>query len=190
MTTSTHEITRLLTEWRGGDAEALNRLMPLVYDALRASAARQLGRESAGHTLQPTALVHESFLRLLEADVPWEDRAHFFAVAARTMRRVLVDHARTLRREKRGGGAIRVALEDVQLSVTDEGVEMLALDEALERLAARDERKARIIELHYFAGLTYEQAAAALGISPATVHRELRFAKAWMRRELGPPDGG
>lgn len=178
------EVTQLLAAWRGGDESALERLMPLVYQELRHRAEQQLRREGTGHTLQPTALVHEAFLRLVGADVPWRDRAHFFSVAARIIRRVLVDHARGLRRAKRGGTAIRVTLDPDLAAASEPPVDVVALDEALERLAVVDARKARIVELHYFGGLNYEETAAAVGISPATVDRDLRLAKAWLRREL------
>lgn len=176
------EVSRLLDAWRGGEEAALERLMPLVYDELHALAHRQLRAEHPGHTLQTTALLHEAYLRLVGADVPWEGRVHFFAVAARAMRRVLVDHARALRRDKRGGGVAPVTLDE---SLQGAAVpDMIGLDEALERLAALDERKARAIELHYFAGLEYEEIATVLAISPATVHRDLRMARAWLQREL------
>jgi RNA polymerase sigma factor (TIGR02999 family) len=178
------DVTRLLAEWRAGDETALERLMPLVYDELRARAARQLQQEQTGHTLQATALVHEAFLRLVGADIPWTDRAHFFRIAARTMRRVLVDHARGLQRMKRGAGPVRIALDPEQLEAAEPPVDVLALDEALERLAQVDERKARVVELHYFGGLNYDETATAADISPATVDRDLRLAKAWLRREL------
>jgi RNA polymerase sigma factor (TIGR02999 family) len=182
-----HDVTGLLSAWSAGDASALDRLMPIVYEELRARARGQLAGEQAGHTLQPTALVHEAFLRLVDAGVPWRDRAHFYHVAARAMRRVLVDHARSLRRQKRGGAAMRVSLDAEQLALPEGDVDIVALDEALDRLAEVDERKARVVELHYFAGLNYDETAAALDISPATVHRDLRLAKAWLRREVRPP---
>jgi RNA polymerase sigma factor (TIGR02999 family) len=179
----TGEVSRLLDAWRGGEDSALERLMPLVYDELHALAHRQLRGEREGHTLQTTALLHEAYLRLMGTDVPWEGRVHFFAVAARAMRRVLVDHARGLGREKRGGGAAAVTLDE-NLSSGAPGADLLDLDEALERLAALDDRKARAIELHYFGGLEYSEIGQALGISEATVHRDLRMARAWLQREL------
>ena len=181
------EVTRLLAAWRSGDESALEQLMPLVYHELRRRAELQLRREGEGHTLQTTALVHEAFLRLVGADVPWRDRAHFFSIAARTMRRVLVDHARALQRAKRGGAAIRVPLDPDFAEAAEPHeppVDVVALDEALERLAAVDARKARVVELHYFGGLNYDETAVAIGASPATVDRDLRLAKAWLRREL------
>ncbi len=161
--------------------------MPLVYEELRRVAHRRLAGERTGHTLQTTALVHEAYGRLAEADLPWQDRAHFFALAARTMRRILVDYARSRLAEKRGGGAQAVPLDQltVELSAGGEDAEILALHEALEALERQDPRKARVIEAHIFGGLTYEETAEALGISPATVDRDLRLAKAWLARELG-----
>src|SRR5688572_5330391 len=159
--------------------------MPLVYDQLRDLASRQFGREHTGHTLQTTALVHDAYLRLVGANVNWENRRHFFAVAARAMRQVLVEHARGKSREKRGGGQAPVSLDDnVAAFAAERPAEMLDLDEALTRLAAMDDRKARAVELHYFTGLEYEEIAKVLDISPATVHRDLRLAKAWLQREL------
>jgi len=178
-------VTRLLRDWRGGDRDALDRLMPLVYDELRRVARRHMAGERRDHTLQPTALVHETFGRMIDADVPWNDRVHFFAVAATTMRRILVEHARKANRPKRGGGADRIALGDDAAVVRPPTIEILALDRALDRLAEFDERKARAVELHYFGGLTYEEGAAALELSPATFHRELRMARAWLQREVG-----
>ena len=180
----TRNVTRLLQEWQGGDREALDRLMPLVYDELRRLARRHMAGERRDHTLQPTALVHEAFGRLIDADIPWNDRVHFFAVAATTMRRILVEHARKAHRAKRGGGAHRVTLDDDAAVVQPATVEILALDQALDRLAVFDERKARAVELHYFGGMTYEEGAAAMGLSAATFHRELRLARAWLQREL------
>jgi RNA polymerase sigma factor (TIGR02999 family) len=181
------EVTVLLRQWSDGDHQALDRLMPLVYEELRRVAHRRLAGERTGHTLQTTALVHEAYGRLAEADLPWQDRAHFFALAARTMRRILVDYARSRLAEKRGGGAQAVPLDQltVELSAGGEDAEILALHEALEALERQDPRKAQVIEAHIFGGLTYEETAAALGISPATVDRDLRLAKAWLARELG-----
>ena len=181
----TRNVTQLLRDWRDGDRDALDRMMPLVYDELRRLARRHMAAERRDHTLQPTALVNEAFGRLIDADIPWNDRVHFFAVAATTMRRILVEHARRANRGKRGGGAKRVTLEDDAAVVRPPTVEILALDRALDRLAEFDERKARVVELHYFGGMTYEEGAAALEMSPATLHRELRLARAWLQRELG-----
>lgn len=177
--------TVLLQAWRGGDRDALDRLLPVVYDELSGLARRALHGERQDHTLQTRALVHEAYLRLVDADIPFQDRAHFMAVAARTMRRVLVDHARARRRDKRGGGAVRIDLDRVDLPVPDASLDLLDLHEALERLAVFDPRKSTIVELHFFGGLSYEEAGEAVGVSPATVDRELRLAKAWLRVELG-----
>lgn len=182
---SSKPITQLLHEWRDGNQQALDQLMPLVYDELRQLAAHHLKSERPSHTLQPTALVHEAYVRLVNLNVPWQDRAHFFAVAARLLRRILVDHAKSHRREKRGGGLIRVTLNDY-LASAEPGDDIIALDDSLKSLAKFDERKSQIIELHFFGGLTYAETAEALGISPVTVHRELRLAKAWLYRELNP----
>jgi RNA polymerase sigma factor (TIGR02999 family) len=178
------DVSELLTAWREGDESALDRLMPLVYDELHRLAERQLRRERDDHTLQTTALLHEAYLRLVGADVEWHGRVHFLAVAASTMRRVLVDHARARKRAKRGGGAVPVTLQDDMVGGEGRVTDLLALDEAIGRLSALDERKARAVELHYFGGLTYEETAQALALSPATVHRELRLAKAWLYNEL------
>ena len=160
--------------------------MPLVYEELRQLAAVRMRSERSDHTLQPTALVHEAFTRLVESDVPWQDRGHFYAVAARTMRRVLVDHARGRSRAKRGGDVVRVSIEDAREDPAAPAFGIEVLDDALAALAAFDERKARIVDLHYFAGLTHPEIAAALELSPSTVDRDLRLARAWLRRELDP----
>lgn len=181
------DVTQLLHAWRAGDKSALDRLMPLVYDQLRDLASKQFAREQTGHTLQTTALVHDAYLRLVGANVRWEDRKHFLAVAARAMRQVLVEHARGRMRDKRGGGERPMNLdEDVAAYAAERPAELLDLDEALTRLAAVDDRKARVVELHYFTGLEYEEIAKVLDISAATVHRDLRMAKAWLQRELSP----
>ena len=180
-------ITALLQEWRAGNRAALDRLTPVVYDELRRLARRSMAGENRGHTLQPTALVNEAYLRLVGADVPWRDRVHFFAVAARLLRRILVDHARARVRVKRSGGE-RVPLDESRLFTAAPGRDMLALDEALDGLAAQDARKAQVVELHFFGGLTYDEIAEAVGISAATVDRDLRLAKAWLQRQMAPPD--
>ena len=179
-----HDVTRLLAAWQAGDESALERLMPLVYRELQDIASRYLRREDVGHTLQTTALVHEAYLRLVGADQPWEGRRHFFAVAATTMRRILVDHARARRRIKRGGGSRPVELEQIASPDDTDPVDILALDEALTALSREDSRKAQAIELHYFGGLNYAETAEALGVAEATVHRDLRFARAWLRSAL------
>jgi len=158
--------------------------MPVVYEQLRKLAARCLRAERPDHTLRATALVHEAYLRLVDADVAWQDRVHFFAVSARLLRRILVDHAKANHRQKRGGGAEKVTLDEALLVGPQSSGGIVELDEALQRLAAHDQRKSELIELLCFGGLTYDEAATALKISPATVHRELKLAKAWLHREL------
>lgn len=181
-------VTELLRAWGAGEARACESLAPLVYAELRRQAQRALRGEGAGHTLQPTALVHEAWLRLDgQHDARWESRAQFFAVAAQTMRRVLVDHARTRRALKRGGGATQVTLGAADAASPEpDAVDVLALDDALARLAVLDPRKARLVDLRYFAGLSIPEAAAALGVSQATVGREWAVARMWLRRELEP----
>jgi len=182
--TPQESITALLRAWRGGERAALDRLIPLVYDELRRLAGRAMRHERTDHTLQTTALLHEAYLRMLGADVEWEDRAHFYAVAAQTMRRILVDHARARGRNKRGGGDVRIPLEESVAAGPSRSADVIALDEALSRLSSLDERKAKAVELHYFGGLTYDEIARVLGVSAATVDRELRLAKAWLYKEL------
>jgi RNA polymerase sigma factor (TIGR02999 family) len=179
-------LTQLLRRGREGDRAAIDALMPLVYQELRRIAGSYLRSQSPGHTLQPTALVHEAYLRLADRAQPeWQDRAHFFSVAATIMRQILVDHARTRCAAKRGGGGVKVEFAD-GLDYSDEKAgDLIALDDALKALAALDERKARALELRYFGGLSVEETAEVLGISVATVGRETRFAEAWLRKELG-----
>jgi RNA polymerase sigma-70 factor (ECF subfamily) len=181
-----HAVTELLRAWGAGDAKASEELVPLVYAELRRQARRALRREGERNTLQATALVHEAWLRLdAQHGARWESRTQFLAVAAQMMRRVLVDHARTRRALKRGGGETQVTLGDAMNAVaTPDAVDILALDDALARLAIMDPRKARLVELRYFAGLSIPEAAAALGISLATVGREWAVARMWLRREL------
>lgn len=181
-------ITRLLEEWRGGDERALSELMPLVYAELHSVASRHMSRESPGHTLETTALVHEAYLRMIGTDVSWQNRIHFFAIAARMIRRVLVDHAKTKRRAKRGSGAIRVTLDRAAV-VSPADADFLEVNDALTRLAALDTRKAEIIEFLFFGGLTQQEAAEALGMSLRTLERELKLAKAWLYRELKQKEG-
>lgn len=178
------EVTKLLADIRAGDGNAVEQLTPLIYDELRRLAGRQMAGERGSHTLQATALVNEAYMRLVGADVPYQDRQHFFAVAARTMRRILVDHAKGKSRQKRGGDFAKVTLQEGLVSSPSPDSDLARLDDALAELETQDERKAKIIELHFFGGLTYDELADALGISPATVHRELRMAKAWLQREL------
>jgi RNA polymerase sigma factor (TIGR02999 family) len=177
-------ITQLLRQWGSGDKEALNHLMPVVYDQLHQLAARSLRREHPNHSLAATALVNEAYLRLVDADVAWQDRVHFFAVSARLLRRILVDYARAGHRQKRGGNAEMVPLEEAIVVGPESLAGLLELDTALKSLAAQDPRKSEIVELLCFGGLTYDETAAALNISPATVHRELKLARAWLHREL------
>jgi RNA polymerase sigma factor (TIGR02999 family) len=178
-------ITELLAKWRSGDDAALERLTPMVYRELKRLAERMFRGESAGHTLQPTALVNEAFEALVRMDVPWQDRSHFFALSARLMRRILVNHANARRAEKRGGGDVRVTLDEgAAPAVGGPDEEILALDSALTELSQQDARRAQVIELHYFGGLTYPQIASALDLSPSTVHEDLRSAKAWLFRRL------
>lgn len=183
-------VTQLLMDWRGGRGEALDELMPLVYAELRRLASSALNGESPGHTLQTTALVHEAYVRLVGADVDWEGSGHFMRVAARAMRRILVDHARKRRSLKRGSGHTPVSLDTLQgvLPGASRPDDVIELDEALERLIALEERKGRAIELHYFGGLSYDEVAEVLDVSPATVHRDLRMAKAWLFKELKGDD--
>ncbi len=177
-------VTQLLQQWGSGNKAALDELMPIVYEQLRKLASRCLRAERPDHTLRATALVNEAYLRLVDADVAWQDRVHFFAVSARILRRILVDHAIAHNRDKRGGGAQKISLDEAILVGPQAPAGIVELDEALKRLATHDDRKSQIIELLFFGGLTYDETAAALKISPATVHRELKMAKAWLHREL------
>lgn len=176
-------VTTLLRQWRSGDDRALERLTPLIYDDLRRIAARYLRSERAGHTLQVTALINEAFARLAEADVPYQDRAHFCAIAARTMRRILTDYGRAKRSQKRGGGMLRATFREDRVGDAP-SPDIVDLDDALQKLAAFDARKCEILVLHYFGGMTYDETAAALDVSAATVDRDLRLAKAWLANEL------
>ena len=178
------EVTLLLRAWAGGDSDALERLIPLVYTNLRRLAGRQMRQEAVGHTLQPTALVNEAYLRLVGNDASWQDRAHFFAVAARVMRRILVDAARARGADKRGGGAVKVELNPSLDGLPERGQDLIALDEALDALATLDERKARVVEMKFFAGLSVEETADILKISPRSVMRDWQLARAWLTREL------
>jgi RNA polymerase sigma factor (TIGR02999 family) len=177
-------VTRLLHEWRGGNKEALDQLMPLVYDQLRRLASRCLYAERPEHTLRATALVNEAYLRLVDSNAAFNDRVHFYAVAAKLLRHILVDHAKAQNRQKRGGGAERLPIEDAILVGPGPTPGLVELDDALNLLAVHDGRKSEIVEMIFFGGLTYEEVAAALDISAATVHRELKMAKAWLHREL------
>jgi RNA polymerase sigma factor (TIGR02999 family) len=178
-------VTELLRRWNLGDREAMDRLMPIVYDELRRLAAGYLKAERPDHTLQPTALVHEAYLRLVRQDrVEWQNRAHFFGIAARMMRRVLVDHARRRRAGKRDGGGFRLTIQVGEALEVSRDPELLELDQALERLERLDSDQARVVELRFFGGLTVEETATVLGISTATVKREWRTARAFLRQEM------
>lgn len=179
-------VTALLADWSRGDEGALSRLLPLIYAELRRIAARQLQKERVGHTLQPTALVHEAYLRLVDQRrVDWRDRAHFFGVTARIMRRILVDHARRHGAGKRGGGIQSVPVDEATEVAASDEIPVLALDRALDRLERTDAELARILELRAFGGLTVEEVAHVLRVSPSTVKRDWRMATAWLKRELG-----
>jgi len=183
---SPHEITELLVAWGSGDESALNRLMPIVYDELRRLAHRYMSHERPGHTLQTTALVNEAYLRLVSwREVRWQNRAHFFAVSAQMMRRILVDFARDRKYLKRGGGALRVSLADADSLTEQRSADLVALDEALTALAELDRRKAQVVEMRFFGGLSVEEVAEVLKVSKETVMRDWRLAKVWLLRELG-----
>ncbi len=182
---SSHEVTQLLRAWSEGDPAALDRLIPLVQAELRRRATRYMRRERVGHTLQTTALVHEAYLRLVDAQgVRWQNRGHFFAIAARLMRQILVDFARERGYRKRGGGARRVSFDEVLALGQEPDTDIVALDEALRALAEVDDRKGRVVELRFFGGLSVEETAEALEVSPETVRRDWRLAKAWLLRRL------
>ena len=179
------EVTGLLVAWGAGDESAFEQLVPLVHAELRDLAHRAMGRERAGHTLQTTALVNEAYLRLIDVSrVRWQDRAHFFAMSARLMRRILVDHARSRKSQKRGGATRKVSFEEALVVSTERGSDLVALDDALKGLAAVDARKCEVVELRYFGGLSVEESAEALHVSPDTILRDWRLAKAWLLREL------
>jgi RNA polymerase sigma factor (TIGR02999 family) len=182
---SRHRVTQLLEHWGHGDDAALAELTPLIYEELRRLAHRHMGGERPDHTLQTTALVNEAYLRLADqSNLRWQDRAHFFAVAARAMRQILVNYAKSYRAQKRGGGALKVDLDDVAIVSPEESKEIVDLHEALERLGALDSRKAQVVELKYFGGLNYDEMAEVLKISPVTVRRDWEFARAWLHTEL------
>jgi RNA polymerase sigma-70 factor, ECF subfamily len=184
-----HEANDLLTAVRDGDKAKLPRLVELVYDDLRKLAARYMDGEKRGHTLQPTALVHEAFLKLIEqSQVDWRGKSHFFAVGAQAMRRILVNHAKSRGRIKRGGKLHKLPLDEALTICLDDDDDVLALDEALEKLATIDERQAKIVELRFFGGLSVEETAEALGLSKRTVEREWTACRAWLRRELASSD--
>ncbi len=182
-------VTQLLLKWSKGDKKASEELIPLVYDELRRVAQKYLSRERPDHTLQATALVHEAYLRLVDqTNVDWQDRAHFFGLASQMMRHILVDHARRHRAEKRGGLAQRLTLAEAVSFPAQDDFDLVALDEALIKLAGLDAEQSRIVEMRFFGGLTIEETATALGVSVATVNREWRLAKAWLLRELSSTD--
>jgi RNA polymerase sigma factor (TIGR02999 family) len=179
------DVTQLLASWSQGDNSALDRLLPLVYGELRRLAASYLRRERLNHTLQSTALVHEAFMRLMkQQDVQWQSRAHFYGIAAQMIRRILVDYARSQHAEKRGAGAIRLELDEALAVPQQAGLDLVELNDALERLAAFDERQSRIVELRFFAGLSIEETAEVMRLSPASIKREWTSARAWLFREL------
>jgi RNA polymerase sigma factor (TIGR02999 family) len=185
MANSPENVTRLLERYRSGDRAALEELVPIVYKELRSIAAGALRRERDGHTLQPTALVHEAYLRMVgQREVRWQNRAHFLGCAAQLMRHVLVDHARARRAGKRGGAGEKVTLGEAQAITGERPVDLVALDDALEALAKMDERQCRVVELRYFGGLSIEETAEVLGVSPATVSHDWAIARAWLRSEL------
>jgi RNA polymerase sigma factor (TIGR02999 family) len=186
MEENSKQITRLLEQWSHGDAEVLDDLMPLVYHELRRQASGYLRRERPNHTLQPTALINEAYLKLIgQRDVKWQNRAHFFAFAAQAMRRILVDYARERKREKRGGAPENLPLDEALTIVSQEkSIDLVALDEALNKLAAFDERQARVVELRYFSGLSIEETAEVLHVSNVTVRRDWNMAKAWLHQEI------
>ena len=177
-------ITQMLENWRSGDSQALNQLMPLVHTNLRQLAGKYMRKERAGHTLQATALVNEAFLKLCDSSVSWQSRAHFIAIAARAMRQILVDHARSKYRQKRGGHYKQVTLYEARLAGSAADPDILDIETALSELEKMDMRKAQIIELNIYGGMTYGEIAEVLGISEASVDRELRFSRAWLQREL------
>jgi len=179
------DVTQVLAQLRDGDQRAADKLLPMVYDEFRALARHYLGQERANHTLQPTALVHEAYLKLVDQTrVDWQGKSHFFAVAAQAMRRILVDHARSRQRDKRGGGRARVALDEAVALSPQKDEDVLALDEVLERLGKLDPRQAKVVELRFFGGMSVEEVAQALGVSKRTVEGDWTFARAWLAREL------
>ena len=188
--TSSHQVSQLLRRWSAGDREALDQLMPLVYGELRRIARRYMAQQARDHTLQTTALIHEAYLRLVgQEEKRWENRAHFFGVAAQAMRHILVDYARTQHRAKRGGGAFQVSLDEVFKICADRSSELTALDDALTELAKLDERQSKVVEMRFFGGLTEEEMAAVLNVSPRTVSGDWSMARSWLLRELSRQEG-
>ena len=187
---ATHEVTKLLKDWGAGDKSALDQLMPLVHDELHRLARQHMRREKPGHLLQTSALVNEAYLRLVDASqVDWQNRAHFFGIAARLMRRILVDDARRRHRDKRGGYTIQVPLDDATSLPQEQAANLVLLDDALKTLAAIDPRQSEIVELRFFGGMSIEETAEVLKVSPGTVSRDWTFARAWLRKEMGSGEG-
>jgi RNA polymerase sigma factor (TIGR02999 family) len=185
MTPSSSNVTQMLHDWSHGDREVLDKLVPVVYEELRRQATRYLKRERPGHTLQTTALIHEAYIRLIDQkNVHWQNRAHFYAIAAQLMRRILVDHARSRQAAKRGGSDIKLPLEEAMIVSEGREIDLVALDEALERLAAIDPQQSRVVELKFFSGMSVEETAEVLGVSTRTVKRDWNVAKAWLRRQI------
>jgi RNA polymerase sigma factor (TIGR02999 family) len=185
MTPSPNEVTQLLVEWSNGNQAALEKLMPLVYEELHRLAHRYMGHERPGHTLQTSGLVNEAYLRLIDqSQVQWQNRGHFFGIAAQMMRRILVDYARNRSYAKHGGGAHRVSLDEARILSPERAADVVALDEALTELAIFDRRKSQIVELRFFGGLSIEEAAEVLSVSPGTIMRDWTLAKAWLRRAM------
>lgn len=182
---ASREITALLRGWSDGDRSAGDELLPLIYDELHRRSRNMFRAERAGHTLQPTALINEAYVRLIDVNVDWRDRAHFFAMASTMMRRLLIDHAKSRLAEKRGGDRIKVTLSDASAGVSDTAYDFVDLSDALDSLRCADERKANIVDLHYFGGLTVDEIHHVTGFSVATIGRDLRFARAWLSDALG-----
>lgn len=184
-----HDITRLLQEWKEGDQTAVDRLFPIVYSELKRQARSYLNKERVNHTLQPTALVHEVYLRLINLNqIKWDNRAHFYAISATTMRRILVDHAREVAADKRGGNMQRITLERIQIADEQKATDLLELDKALDKLAEIEQRKAQVVEMNFFGGLNQKEIAEVLQINEKTVQRDLKFARLWLYRELSPKE--
>ena len=191
MAALSHEVTQLLVDWGNGNQAALDRLMPLVYEELRRLAHQYMSKERPGHTLQTSGLVNEAYLRLIDQkDVHWQNRAHFFGIAAQLMRRILVDYARSRRYQKRGGDARQVELDEAMIVSRERAGDVIALDDSLKSLAEFDERKSQIVELRFFGGLSIEETAQVLAVSPGTVMRDWTLAKAWLRTEINKRDEG
>jgi RNA polymerase sigma-70 factor, ECF subfamily len=188
---SAHEVTSLLRAWGGGDEAALEQLIPLVYRDLRLAARRYMARENSGHVLQTTALIHETYLRLIDVqNVSWQNRSHFLAICAQLMRQILTDYARSRRYQKRSGKALRVKFNEALLAASGPDPDLVALDEAMKKLAAVDERKSRVVEMKFFGGLSVEETAEVLNVSADTVMRDWKFAKLWLLRELSGETSG